>query len=94
MHLFVCHKAICKPLQPPYDGPCHLLKRSDKHYTLDITGRLEVVLLYHLKPAYLESDLVTGVNTSTQATSTAQPTKFSVTISCSGRRVRLLECSS
>ena len=58
------------------------MKQADKHHTLDIIGRPEVVSLDHLKPAYLESDLVTDVNMSTQATSTVQPTKSPVTITC------------
>ena len=87
MHVFVCHDAICKPLQLPYDSPCYVLKHADKHYTLDITGCPEVVALDCLKPAYLECDLVTDIDASTQATSTAQPTKSSVTITSFGRRV-------
>ena len=87
-HVFVCHDAIRKPLQPPCDGPYHVLKRADKHYTLNIAGHPEVVSLDRLKPAYLESDLVTDVDMSMQATSTAQPTMSPVTITRSGRRVR------
>ena len=64
------------------------LKRADKHYTLDIAGRPEVVSLDRLKPAYLESDLVTDVDTPTQATSTAPTTESPVTITRSGLRVR------
>ena len=52
---------------------------------LDVAGRPEVVSLDRLKPAYLESDLVTDVNTPTQATSTAPPTESPVTITHSGR---------
>ena len=85
--MFVRHDAIRNPLQQPNDGPYCVLKRADKHYKLDIAGRPEVVSLDHLQPAYLESDLVTDVDTSTLATSTVQPTKSPVTITRSGRRV-------
>ena len=51
MHVFVRHEAIRKPLQSPYDGPYRVLERADKHCTLDIAGRPEVVSLDHLKPA-------------------------------------------
>ena len=61
---------------------------------LDIALHPEVVLLDCLKPAYLESDLVTDVDTSTQATSTVQPTKYPVTITGSGRHVRMPESFS
>ena len=70
-------------------SPYRVLKRADKHYTLDIAGRPEVVSLDCLKPTYLESNLVTDIDTSTQATSTAQPTKSPVTITRSGRHVRM-----
>ena len=56
---------------------------------LDVAGRPEVVSLDCLKPAYLESDLVTDVDTSTLATSTVQPMKSPVTITRSGRPVQL-----
>ena len=93
-HVFVCHEAIRKPLQLPYEGPYHVLKRADKHYMFDIAGRSEVVSLDRLKPAYLESDLVTDVDTPTQATSTAPTTESPVTITRSGRCVRKPVCFS
>ena len=83
-HVFVRHDAIRKPLQPPYDDPYRVLKRADKRYTLDIAGRPEAVSLDCLKPAYLESDLVTDVDMPTQATYTAPSTKSPVTITRSG----------
>ena len=61
---------------------------------LDIASRPEVVSLDRLKPAYLKSDLGADVNTSTQVTSTAQPTNSPVTITHSGRCVRMPECFS
>ena len=94
MHEFVCHDTIRKPLQPPYDGPYCVLKRADNHYMLGIAGRPEVVSLDCLKPAYLESDLVTDVDTSAQTTSTVQPTKSQVTITRCGRCVSMPECFS
>ena len=42
---------------------------------LNIAGRREVVSLDHIKLAYLESNLFTDVDTSTQTASTVQPTK-------------------
>ena len=89
MHVFVRHDAIRKPLQPPYDSPYRVLNRADKHYTLDIAGRSEVVSHNRLKPGYLDSNLVTDVYTSTEGTSTVQPTQSPVTIIHSGRCVHM-----
>ena len=87
-HVFVRHDAVRKPLQSPYDGPYRVLKRADKHYTLEIGNRKEVVSLDRLKPAYVEYDLAADVDVDTPAHAPAQPTKSSVTTTRSGRQVR------
>ena len=62
-HVFVRHDAVRKPLQRPFDGPYWIIKRSDKHYTLDVKGRHEVISLDRLKPAHLDSsDVSPGPN--------------------------------
>ena len=38
-HVFVHCDSVCKPLQQPYDGPFKILIRTDKHSTVDISGR-------------------------------------------------------
>ena len=87
--------AIIRPLSSSWSFPVHTVvkKSGDWHrvltienYTLDSACHLEVVSLDHLKPADLESELVTDVDTFTQATSTAQPTKSPVIITHSGQR--------
>ena len=42
-YMFVRHDAVHKPLQQPYDRPYKVLKRTDKHFTLQIKDREEVV---------------------------------------------------
>eukprot|EP00794_Sanderia_malayensis_P021274 gene21274-biopygen16308 len=56
-HAFVRHDAVRKPLQPPYDGPYKILRRADKHFTLEIHGKPKTISLDRLKPAHLDADL-------------------------------------
>ena len=87
-HVFVRHDAVKRPLQKPYDGPFRVLKRSNKHFTLDMNGREDVVSIDRLKPAFQElttSDSVMVDFTSPQPT--AHPSK-SPTVTRSGRHVR------
>ena len=56
--VFVRHDAVKKPLQAPYDGPFKVLQRTDKHITLEISGKKKVVSLDHLKPAYMDTSPV------------------------------------
>ena len=55
-HVFIRQDAICKPLQPPYDGPFPVVKRTDNHFTTDINGRQDTIFVDRLKPAYLDTD--------------------------------------
>ena len=57
-HVFVCHDAVSKPLPPPYDGPYYVLNSTNKHYTLEITNRREVVSLDCLKPTLWSAILI------------------------------------
>ena len=41
--VFVHHDAVRNPLQTPYYEPFNVLHRSDKHFTLDLNGREEVI---------------------------------------------------
>ena len=52
-YVFVRHDGVRRSLQAPYDGPFQVLKRHNKHYTLDISGQSKVVSLDRLKPVYI-----------------------------------------
>ena len=56
-HVFIRRDAARTPLQPPYDGPYSVLERMDKHFTVDIYGRKEMVSIHRLKPAHLDNDM-------------------------------------
>ena len=53
-HVFVRHNAICKPLQRLYDGPYKILKRTSKHFTVEVQGRSTTVSSDRLKSAHIE----------------------------------------
>ena len=45
-HVFIQHGAVRKPLQHPYDGPYPVVKRTDKHFTVDIDGRKDIASVH------------------------------------------------
>ncbi|BHF72606.1 hypothetical protein SprV_0401567400 [Sparganum proliferum] len=56
--VLVRHDAVRRPLQPPYDGPYKVLRRSDKDVVIDRNGKTDTVSTARVKPAYIDdSDL-------------------------------------
>eukprot|EP00794_Sanderia_malayensis_P011511 gene11511-biopygen9183 len=55
-HIFVRHDAIRKPLQQPYDCPFKILRRNDKHFTLEIKAKPQTITLDRFKPAHVDVD--------------------------------------
>ncbi len=86
-HVFVRHDAVRKPLQPPYDGPYPVVKRSEKHFTVAIGGREDTVSIDRLKPAHLDifEDSPSTPPPPSQAQPSSEPPQPRVTRS--GRRV-------
>ena len=54
-HVFVRYDAVKKPLQQPYDGPFKVIKRTNKHFTVDCNGRQSVIAIDRLKPGRCRS---------------------------------------
>lgn len=95
-HVFLRHDAMRKSLQSPYDGPYRVISRTKKHFTIDISGRNEIVSVDRLKPAHLDISLTTSpellpVSPSTVVPSLPAPSP-STTTTRSGRRVRIPNC--
>ncbi|GFY38963.1 hypothetical protein TNIN_121811 [Trichonephila inaurata madagascariensis] len=57
-HVFLRHDSIRKPLQPPYDGPFAVVKRSEKLITLQRQGKEICVSIDRVKPAFMLSDTI------------------------------------
>nr|VZI36753.1 unnamed protein product [Spirometra erinaceieuropaei] len=48
------HDALRRPLQPPYDGPYKVLRRSDKDVVIERNGKTDTVSIDRVKPAYID----------------------------------------
>jgi len=84
-HVFVRHDGPKTILQPPYDGPFQVVKRTDKTICVQIHGKEKNISIDRVKPAYL----LTEPEEITQETSTSEKTTEPIlTTTRSGRRVR------
>ncbi len=94
-HAFVRVDAVRTPLQSPYNGPYKVIRRSDKHFTLEIRGKPQTISIDRLKVAYLDTDCVPlpqPASTSSSADALPVPppatTAIPVRTTRSGRTVR------
>ena len=74
-HVFVRHDAIRRPLQPPYDEPYPITKRTSKHFTININSRHNTISIDRLKPAHID----TSTNTTEYSTEQSILTSHSPT---------------
>ncbi|BHF83478.1 hypothetical protein SprV_0902662100 [Sparganum proliferum] len=52
--VLVRHDAVRRPLQPPYDGPYKVLRRSDKTVVIVRNGKTDTVSIDLVKTAYID----------------------------------------
>ena len=67
--LYVRHDGHKPPLTRPYEGAFRVVRRLDKHFTLDINGKLMEVTVDRLKPAKLTRDHDTLISDSPEDSS-------------------------
>ncbi|XP_061717484.1 uncharacterized protein LOC133525211 [Cydia pomonella] len=60
-HVFLRQGPARRPLQPAYTGPHRVIKRRDKTYDIDVSGKEVTVTLDRLKPAYVMREEVPAV---------------------------------
>ena len=78
---------VHKLLQPPYNGPYPVVRRTNKYFTVDITSHKDTVSIDHLKPAHL--DVVNDIYFTSSAGDESVPCR----VTCFGRRVYCLNTS-
>ncbi|BHF75883.1 hypothetical protein SprV_0501898000 [Sparganum proliferum] len=85
------HDAVRRPLQPPYDGPYKVLRRSDKDVVIDRNDKTDTVSIDRVNPAYIDdSDLSSSQHCTPPQTVMPPPTGDSpppVRLTRSGRHV-------
>ncbi|BES94023.1 Reverse transcriptase (RNA-dependent DNA polymerase) [Nesidiocoris tenuis] len=77
-HVFVRTDAVRTPLQPPYQGPFAVLKRSDKTFTVQMAGRKSTISIDRLKPAFFSPSELSSLPVPT-TTKDPNPTSVSAT---------------
>ncbi|VDQ06270.1 unnamed protein product [Trichobilharzia regenti] len=55
-HVFVYRDSVCRPVEPPYDGPYKVIERMDKSFAADKNSREDSVSIDRRKPACLEDN--------------------------------------
>ena len=55
-HVFIRDDTVRKSLQPPYQGPFPVLRRTDKFFVIERYGKRDNVSIDRVKPAYLERE--------------------------------------
>ena len=61
-HVYVRRDAVCRPLQPPYDGPFKVHSRYPKFFTIIwSTGKPQTISMDRLKPSHMDNTASSSV---------------------------------
>ena len=59
--MYVRRDAHAPPLTRPYDGPCKATRRTNKHFALEVNGKIKEYSVDRLKPARSDTQLLNTV---------------------------------
>ena len=60
-HVYVRRDAHAPPLTRPYDGPYEATRRTNKHFALEVNGKIKEYSVDRLKPARSDNQLLNTV---------------------------------
>lgn len=55
-HVFVRNDKVKPPLTKPFDGPFKVIERGEKHFKLEVKGKLTNISIDRMKPAFVPAD--------------------------------------
>ncbi|GBM73893.1 hypothetical protein AVEN_40153-1 [Araneus ventricosus] len=90
-HVFVRYDAVRASLRPPYDGPFLVIDRTDKFFRIHREGKIKVLSIDRLKPAFIHSDTLAvpaSANDSSKAFLKVEKPISQAKTSRSGRQIR------
>ncbi|GBN30902.1 hypothetical protein AVEN_120410-1 [Araneus ventricosus] len=90
-HLFVRYDAVRAPLRPSYDGPFLVIDRTDKFFRIQREGKIKVVAIDKLKPAFMLLDTLAvpaSANDSSKTFIKVEEPISQAQTSRSGRKIR------
>ena len=64
-----------------------MIKRHDKHFTLDVKGSQSVISIDRLKPAHLEEQTIADTSSKVEPLPVTAPSLSSPRVTCFGRQV-------
>lgn len=66
--VFIKNSMVCRPLQPPYEGPYPVLERNEKFFKVDVNGKAVNICIDRLKAAHIFDDVATSEKQSNNKT--------------------------
>lgn len=79
-HVFIRNDAVRKTLQPPFDGPFKVLKRTERYFTVQLKHRKAQISMDRLKAAFIVDPIAESADNQSTLPVTPKRSKKHVTI--------------